>query len=273
MPQRHKLNTNIYSKRSNTSSASPDEPYKTYFTTKQIAKVLEISNDSRIIAFPSVPNKNGQIEWYKIGGNSAYYYKYIVAPRLNKKPPTIHPDTDLNHRFKDGVIAINNHKAFIENLTRLGYKHQSESSLIIFDLNHTFSVSEIRSLKNRENADKTRLNKLFRPQYSKPEIYILIVELSKIIPVKAKNLKHGFHDDFAPELNHTVIELCKTYHRYANGRLDAKVAKQYLLGGIDDLTAILSVLSENDCLSITDRIRLGKLISKLKDNIDRNIHE
>lgn len=265
----HKSNTNITSD----NSGNPGDPYRSYFTTKQIAKTLEITNNSRIIAFPSVPSKNGKIEWYKIGGNSAYFYKYIIAPRLNKKPPTIHPDTDLNHRFKDGVIAINNHQAFIDNLTKLGYKSHLESSLIIFDLNHIFSVNEIKSLKDREHEDKAKLNQLFRPQNSKPEVYRLIIELSRTIPTKAKNLKRGFHDDFAPGLNHAVINLCKSYHRYANGRMETSEAKELLLGFLDDLTAILSILSENDCLSITDQIRLGKLINDLKNNINRSFDE
>ena len=264
---RSKSNANITS---DSSSNNLDDPYRSYFTTKQIAKTLEITNNSRIIAFPSVPSKNGKIEWYKIGGNSAYFYKYIVAPRLNKKPPTIHPDTDLNHRFKDGVIAINNHQAFIDNLAKLGYEYRLESGLIIFNLNHAFSVNEIKSLKDREHEDKARLNQLFRPQNSKPEIYRLIIELSRTVPTKAKNLKRGFHEDFAPELNHAVIELCKVYHRYANGRINTLNAKTLLLGFLDDLTAVLSILSENNCLSIADQIRLGKLTSDLKNNINRS---
>lgn len=256
-----------------TNSLSSSDPHKTYFANKQIAKLLEKSNNSRIIAFPSIPSKNGQIEWYKIGGNSAYFYKYIVAPRLGKKPPTIHPDTDLNHRFKDGIIAINNHGIFTDNLIKLGYKQLQESDLIVFELNHTFTVSEIKALKAREHEDKENLNKLFRPKNTCPETYNLILELSKTIPIKARNLKKGFHDDFAPELNHTIIVLNKTYHHFANNRLGIKAARQSLLNSADDLAAILSILSENDSLTITDQIRIGKLLADFKNSVERNFHD
>ena len=266
---KEKSNKSAIAKIDNPSS----DPHKAYFATKQIAKLLEKSNNSRIIAFPSIPSKNGQIEWYKIGGNSAYFYKYIVAPRLGKKPPTIHPDTDLNHRFKDGIIAINNHKAFIENLVKLGYKQVQESGLIIFELNHTFTINEIKALKTRERESKENLNKLFRPKNTCPEIYNLILELSKTIPIKARNLKKGFHDDFAPELNHTIISLNKTYHHFANNRLNLKEARELLLDSADDLTAILSILSENDCLTITDQIRIGRLLIDFKNSVERNLHD
>lgn len=245
--------------------------YKTYFATKQIAKLLEKTNNSRIIAFPSIPSKNGQIEWYKLGGNSAYYYKYIIAPRLGKKPPTIHSDTDLNHRFRDGIVAINNHELFVENLTKLGYREKRESGLTIFELNHIFTANEIRALKAREHEDKENLNKLFRPKNIAPEVYKIILELSKTIPTIT--LKKNLHDSYIPELNHIIISLNKTYHHYANGIIDTISAKSLLLSSADDLTAILSILSENDCLAITLQIRIGKLLMDFKSSVGRNLHE
>lgn len=100
------------------SSNTPNQNYKHYYKTKRFAKILEEDNTSKLILFPSA---NGQKdEWLKLGGNSALFYKYLIAPRLNKKPPTIRPDTDLQHRFKDGIISIHWKNQFIENLTKIG---------------------------------------------------------------------------------------------------------------------------------------------------------
>ena len=80
--------------------------YKIYFEQKQLALILEKSNDSKLILFPSVSTRGAKDEWLKLGGNSALFYKYLIAPRLGKKSPTIRPDTDTNHRFKNGIISI-----------------------------------------------------------------------------------------------------------------------------------------------------------------------
>ena len=60
--------------------------YQKYYETKRIAMVMEENNNSKIIAIPSL-TKGAKDEWLKLGGNSAYFYKYLIAPRLHKNPP------------------------------------------------------------------------------------------------------------------------------------------------------------------------------------------
>lgn len=269
----------------NPPSSPPVDPYKIYFTQKQIALLLEKINLSRIIVFPSVSKEpqqeqfqqlqqdQPQPEWYKIGGNSAYFYKYYVAPRLHKKPPTIHPDTDLNFRFKDGIISIHWIDQFIQKMASLGYAYKQESDLYIFELNHVFTFREVDALKKQERNDKQRLNSLFRPKHPHPNLYGIILELSKLIPAKAKKLKDGFHHDFAPELNHHVIAIAQYYCKYANGCIDKITAKTHLKSELSDLNATLLILAENNCLDTTSQYRIGRLLNDLSNNIERNFHE
>ncbi|MBR2998462.1 hypothetical protein IKF34_01640 [Candidatus Saccharibacteria bacterium] len=104
----------------NQNNSAADAAYKQYFKTKQIAKIMEEDNNSKLIIFPSVETKGEKDEWLKIGGNSALFYKYLIAPRLGKKPPTIRPDTDLKHRFKDGIISVHWKNTFLNNLSKIG---------------------------------------------------------------------------------------------------------------------------------------------------------
>ena len=244
--------------------------YKEYEEHKRIALLLERDNNSRLIAFPSIPNKDGEYEWYKLGGNSAYYYKYIIAPRLGKKPPTIHPDTDLNHRFRDGVVLIHWKNSLTESLAKLKYKLNEESSLLIFDLHHTFTVDEIKKLKQLEKESRNNQSKLFRPKNADPSIYNIIIELSKIIPTKAQKIKPWLQTFYADSLNQDVLSIHIIYQSYANGRMEKKLAIQKLYACLDSLNATLSILSNNDSLDLTSQVRLGHLLANLELKLDRD---
>lgn len=243
-----------------------------YEEQKQLAILLEKTNNSRIIVFPSIPNKNGEYEWYKIGGNSAYFYKYIVAPRLGKKSPTIHPDTDLNRRFKDGVILVHWIDTLINNLKDLNYKSKNESGLIIFDLNHTFTTEEIQNLKQLEKTKQNHLSRLFRPKNADPTFFSIVIELSRIIPLKAERLKSAFKPDYASAMNQNLLTIRETYQSYANGRLDEPLAFKELYRCVDNLNAILAILIDNNCLDLTSQARLGRLLADLESRLDRGLN-
>ena len=94
-----------------------DERYREYYNGKVIALALEDKNNSRLILYPSLSGTKD--EWYKMGGNSALFYKYIVGPRLKKKP-VIRKDNDLRHRFKHGIVAIHWGDKFMKDVALLG---------------------------------------------------------------------------------------------------------------------------------------------------------
>lgn len=79
------------------------DKHREYYNGKMIALSLEEKNNSRLILYPSLSGTKD--EWYKMGGQSALFYKYIVGPRLKKKP-VIRKDNDLRHRFKHGIVSV-----------------------------------------------------------------------------------------------------------------------------------------------------------------------
>lgn len=101
-------------------------------------------------------------------------------------------------------------------------------------------------------------------------MYGIIIELSKTIPVKAVKIKDSFRHDFAPELNHSIATIIKTYHRYANQHIDKSAARQIFSTATDDLDAILMLLCENDCLDVTSQLRIGRILADFKTSLKRN---
>ena len=244
--------------------------YEHYFELKQIALSLEKVNNSQLIAFPSVATQGAKDEWWKAGGNSAYIYKYYIRPQMHKTPPTIHPDTDLRHRFRDGYVSFHWKHTLIDNMAKLGFKPREEYGLLFFELNHTFSASDLKSYRKAEQKDKESLNQVFKPEKAHPDMYGIILELAKTIPAKAAQIKEPHHRDFAPELNHAIATIIKTYHRYANHHIDKDTAHQIINTTVDDLDAILMLLCENDWLNTTSQLRIGRLLADFKSNIKRN---
>lgn len=247
--------------------------YLEYYERKRIAMVMEENNNSKIIVIPSLASKGASDEWLKLGGNSAYFYKYLIAPRLHKKPPTIHPDTDLNYRFKSGIIAIHWREAFIKNMATLNLKPEpeSESGLLIFNLNRTFTPNEIKKLHSRENEAKDKTNQLLKPKATIPELYQLLLILSQALPNKIRKMDEFYRWSFGHKLTDILTDLFEQYIKLAEGSIDRSTAKHNFTELLDRLNAILIILNENRALDYSTSERLGTLLVDIRNCVSRNL--
>ena len=246
-----------------------DQAYQEYYERKRIAMVMEENNNSKIIAIPSL-NKNAKDEWLKLGGNSAYFYKYFVAPRLNKRPPTIHQDTDLNHRFKSGIIAVHWKDAFIKNMKSLKLEPIEESGLLIFQLNHKYTKAEIKKLHAKENAANEKINQLLKPKITIPELYNQFLILAQTLPNKIRKLDIFYRQFYGAQMNNILIKLFENYIELSEGGDKDKI-KQHLILYINHLNAILIILNENHALDNSTAERLGTLMVDIRNSITRNL--
>lgn len=250
----------------------PDtDQYQNYYEKKRIAIVMEEKNNSKIIVFPSLTTKGSSDEWLKIGGNSAFFYKYLVAPRLNKKPPTIHQDADLNYRFKTGIIAIHWKNALIKNMESLGYTYKEESGLLIFNLNHTFTLAEIKKLHGKEKESREKTNQILKPSYSIPELYQVFLKLAQTLPNKIRKMDSFYRENYGIKLNESLIKLFELYIQVVNKSLSIDVAKQALLTNLDTINAILIIINENRALDYSTEQRLGGLLNEARQIIDSKL--
>lgn len=254
-------------------NANINQPYQEYYERKRIAMIMEETNNSRIIVIPSLSNKGAPNEWLKIGGNSAYFYKYLIVPRLGKKPPTIHPDTDLNHRFKSGIIAVHWRDAFIKNMATLGYEPHQESNLLIFDLKHNFTPTEIKKLRAKETENRARTNQILKPTNAIPELFHQLIILAQTLPSKIRKMNTYYRQVYEQPLTDCLIKLFEIYIQLVDHHIDKVTAKQSLIQNIDRMNAIFIILNENKALDYSTTQRLGTLLIEIKTSIIRNIKE
>ena len=246
--------------------------YKDYYERKRIAIVMEENNNSKIIAIPSL-NKGNPDEWLKLGNNSAYFYKYLITPRLGKKPPTIRPDTDLNYRFKSGIIAIHWRNTFVKQMESLNLIPREESNLLIFNLPHIFTTAEIKRLHEKECERNPKPNQILKPSITYPDLYHLLLTLAKILPEKLRKLNKSHSQYYDPELRHLLAQLFKTYLHMANGHLSQPAAKIQFLTALDDFSAIMIILSEDNAFDHSSEYRLSTLILDIRNSVERNLKE
>lgn len=252
-----------------TNNQNNNQTYQNYYEIKRIAMVMEENNNSKIIAIPSL-TKGAKDEWLKLGGNSAYFYKYLIAPRLNKKPPTIHPDTDLNYRFKSGIIAIHWKDTFIKNMQALNLKPSDESDLLIFELKHKFTTAEIKKLRSKETEAKNKTNQLLKPRITIPELYNQFLVLAQTLPNKIRKLDEYHRQAYSSRINDILIKLFEDYIELSEGGDKAKIRQHFTLY-INRLNAILIILNENHALDYSTAERLGTLIIDIRNSITRNL--
>ncbi|MBR2998463.1 hypothetical protein IKF34_01645 [Candidatus Saccharibacteria bacterium] len=144
--------------------------------------------------------------------------------------------------------------------------------MLVVELGHAYSQSEIKKLKTREKADTEKINQILKPAHTHPDLYHKLLTLSKILPAKVAKLREPYRSDFGTRLNQALAELFETYFNIISQSQDQsqdQSQSQYLLQNLDKLTANLIILNENKLLDISTISRLGKLILELKETIKR----
>ena len=246
------------------------EKYRKYYDAKIVAMKLEQVNESKLILFPSL-NENGQQEWYKMGGNSALFYKNVIGPRMGKKNIKIRKDSDMNHRFSDGIASVHWKQKFTENMIRLGYEkfEENELGMLFFDLGTKFSKDEIEGFRNKEKKDKNKLNHMILPKNDYPDLYGLFLQLAKLLPPKIKRLHPAYREMFQDEFIVNLVTISKDYTKMANGEMVKNVALNGILDAVDNLLALLAIIVENGLFEVAECARLGEILTDLKMTVKR----
>lgn len=245
------------------------EKHREYYNGKVIALSLEEKNNSRLILFPSLAGIED--EWYKMGGQSALFYKYIVGPRLKKKP-TIRKDNDLKHRFKNGIVSVHWGEKFMKDVAVIGLiAKKIDYGLIIVEMEREYTVNEIKEMREQEQKDIEKVKKMIMPVKNYPDVYGLMRQMSHFLPPKIKKMDVVYREAFGKKILEALVNLHKIYFRMANGRMPESLAKEEMLMQIDDITAILAIIDENQLFDLVTRTRLGETLVELKTTIKKRL--
>ena len=241
------------------------EKYRKYYDAKIVVMKLEQVNDSKLILFPSL-NEGNQQEWYKMGGNSALFYKNVIGPRMGRKNIKIRKDNDMNHRFNGGVVSVHWKQKFVENMIRLGYERfeENELGILFFDLETKFSKNEIEGFRWREKQDKEKLNQMIVPKNEYPALYGLFLQLAKLLPPKIKRLHPAYREMFQNEFICNLMAISKNYIKMANDEIANDAALVNIVDAADNLLALLAIIAENGLFGVAECAKIGEILTDIK---------
>lgn len=246
-----------------------DERYREYYNGKVIALALEDKNNSRLILYPSLSGTKD--EWYKMGGNSALFYKYVVGPRLKKKP-VIRKDNDLRHRFKHGIVAVHWGDKFMKDVLTIGLTvKRIDYGIIVVEMERTYTAKEIEEMRNLEKTEQDKIKKMVMPEKNYPDLYGHIRQLVRLLPPKIKKMDTVYRDVIGREMVEILIRLIEIYFQMANGRVSVNSAREEMLKQVDNMTALVVIIDENQLIDLITRTRIGEILVDIKQTIKRRL--
>ena len=250
-----------------------DDGKRKYYDGKMVALTLEKENRDKLILFRSIETKNSEPdEWYKMGGNSLLFYVYVVAPRL-KKQPKIRKDTDMRYRFREGVVSVHWKDNFVKNMEKLGLvAREGDLGMIIVDLGQTFSLSEIKTMREQAQTDRKKFQEMLMPKENFPDIYGQIRKLAQLLVPKVGHLKKRYQEVFGDRLIRRIMDLFEAYFRIANGENTKAEGYREMKILIDDIKGLIVLSDEVNWFEFTTRSRVGETLVDLNVTVERRLN-
>lgn len=245
------------------------EKYREYYNGKVIALSLEDKNYSRLILFPSL--SGAEDEWYKMGGHSALLYKYVVGPRLKKKP-VIRKDSDLQHRFKHGIVAVHWGDKFINDVDTIGLRaRRIDYGIIVVEMERSYTANEIGEMHKQEKSEQNKVAKIVMPEKNYPDLYGQIRQLVRLLPPKIKKMNIAYREVIGNRALEIMIRLVEVYFQMANGRMQIAKAREEMLKQVDNMMALIVIIDENQLFDVITRARIGEVLVEIKLAIKRRL--
>lgn len=206
-------------------------------------KVFEFEkrNRSRIVVFASTGG------WYKIGGRSALFYYYDVAPRLGETPK-LQSDRDFYSRFENGVISIRDLEKLSKKLSILGItmdKDHSSAKMIVYNLSKAYTEEDIARLQDVEQVKHEEYNKIIGLKDAWPKYYTILRQTFKRVYEFVRKSDTTMRDAVGVKMVDNMAEAIELYYKYTREDIDrvaflsqSEYRIQLVIDGITMLTEL-----------------------------------
>jgi len=213
---------------------------------------LEKENYKHIYVFKSMDG------WWKVGGHSALFLKYLVGPRIKKKFE-IRTDRDFYYSFRDGIIPIKDIDVFEKSLKPLRiFKKGIEPGHIVFDLLGEISPEQIKSIRNIEKEQLNELNKIINPKEllvrTLPQARVIqkaIFEMRRKLDAQTRQLIGRDTTYIALRIMDNILYACR-------GTLAKDKVKTLILNDIVLLNTRVALLIDGNKIELNNGIKILK---------------
>ena len=232
---------------------------------KAIVFEAEKNNRNYIIAYSY---KSG---WWRLGGTSALYYYYVLAPKIGHTTAKKTVDTDYYSKWPGGVVSFNGLQTLRDKLKKANVieDHKENDKLIYFKLSHPITEDTIKHLHELDAAAFNEANQLLVPRLAYPNFYAELRELAKTITETVRKLNPVDREIFGLSVAQYAERTKIDFILYVNGYLDAKT---FFVGATKHLRycqAWLKAVQDYELFDPVRTVRIARQIINLLDQLEK----
>ncbi|MBQ2638672.1 hypothetical protein IJF91_01255 [Candidatus Saccharibacteria bacterium] len=226
----------------------------------------ELTNDQHVYVYRSSK------EWWKVGGNSALYYKYILGPRL-KVAINLKRDEDHYSTFNFGVVSIRDIKSFKERMKKAGMVPGPENdNAIKFSFKEKISLSTIDAIKEDVEFQHERINRLVETRKIAPDMFVLIRQfMSEFWHYSKRYNKYEARKTITSEVVVEMMKMKRAYAHMANGDVEILDGMLEIKSCADSLMSDISFLEEVKEMGFDKAMKLSMHLGDIKRIVNREL--
>lgn len=156
-----------------------------YVECKRKLLEFEARND---YAIAMVRSTNG---FYKIFGNSVFFYAFDVAEKLGMKV-NVYADSDYDPKSKTGVVSISRYDEVVEQMKTLDIKkmptHDKSGNLVWFLLPWKYTQEEIKAFEEVNSIEAHMYNHVIVTDDASPALFVQLEVLAKAMYENVRRL-------------------------------------------------------------------------------------
>lgn len=239
-----------------------------YRAIKRRVKEMEIGNQDRIIAFPSLISGT---KWYKMIEFSALYYAYRLAPRMGRKARVL-KDSDRFSKahFVASLTEIEKFAEQIQDYEEGVTVDKAGDGIYIFTLARPLTDDEYAALRRTEETRRERLHNVLKPKEMDPAIFSALLMVERQLLPRIKKLEKGYYDAVGKTMAKNIHRILTTYGLLTDGLIEKQEAGTFILEDVESLMAGLILLAELRTWPYDVAALIGENVNTLKKLVLRD---
>lgn len=242
---------------------------KLYVEYKHKLMTLEKNNKDRLMFLRSTKG------FYKLFGNSLYFYAFNIAPKLNIDVK-VFSDGDYEDKSEAGVVSIRNLNEVEKQFLRLKIKRvvtrDKTGNIVIYKLPWSYTDGEIQKYIDQNTYELGKYNHVIVAENTIPVLYLNLNELLKISYENVRRLEPVARDTLGNFIVNMVAEMIRIYIEMANGRIDEMTGLKNIRLRLNKTKSQVKILADLKLWNAKTYARVGECLIKIQDIVELKLN-
>ncbi len=242
---------------------------KIYAEYKRKLMELEKSNNNKLLFLRSTKG------FYKLFGNSLYFYAFNIAPKLNIDV-RVFSDGDYEEKSEAGVVSVKNleeiEKLFLELKIKRANTRDKTGNIVVYKLPWSYTDEEIQKYVEQNTYELHKYNHVIVAENTIPVLYLNLNELLKISYENVRRLEPVARETLGNTIIDITAEMIRIYIEMANGRINEVKGLQNLKIRLNKIKSQVKILADLKLWNARTYARVGESMIKIQDIIELKLN-